>query len=360
MGRRHLRPVPRRGRRAGPWPGRGGHPAWPRVGLMSRTRYEWTLIDYAIWSVGAVTVPVYETSSAEQVRWMLEDSGAVAAVRRDRRARAAGRRRPRLTCRPHRGVAHRQRGPRPAPRAGRDGRRGRHRRAAAHLDRQRCRHDHLHQRHDRPAQGLRADPPQPALRHHQRGAGAARPVPRGRLDTALPSAGPLVRPADPDRHGAGPRHDGAPGRHQDAGRRPQVVPADVPALGAAGVREGAHRRPSSGPRPTARAASSPRPSRWRSPYSTALEGRRPRASACGCSTPSTTSWSTASCGPRSAAMHTGRSPAAPRSAPGSRTSSAASASPSTRATASPRPRPRSRSTWRAPPGSAPSAGRCPA
>ena len=50
-----------------------------RVGLMSRTRYEWTLIDYAIWSVGAVTVPIYETSSAEQVRWILEDSGAVAA-----------------------------------------------------------------------------------------------------------------------------------------------------------------------------------------------------------------------------------------------------------------------------------------
>jgi long-chain acyl-CoA synthetase len=49
-----------------------------RVGLMSRTRYEWTLIDYAIWSVGAVTVPVYETSSAEQVAWILEDSGAVA------------------------------------------------------------------------------------------------------------------------------------------------------------------------------------------------------------------------------------------------------------------------------------------
>jgi long-chain acyl-CoA synthetase len=49
-----------------------------RVGLMSRTRYEWTLIDYAIWSVGAVTVPVYETSSAEQVHWILEDSGAVA------------------------------------------------------------------------------------------------------------------------------------------------------------------------------------------------------------------------------------------------------------------------------------------
>jgi long-chain acyl-CoA synthetase len=49
-----------------------------RVGLMSRTRYEWTLIDYAIWAAGAVTVPIYETSSAEQVAWILSDSGAVA------------------------------------------------------------------------------------------------------------------------------------------------------------------------------------------------------------------------------------------------------------------------------------------
>jgi long-chain acyl-CoA synthetase len=47
-----------------------------RVALMSRTRYEWTLIDYAIWSAGAVTVPIYETSSAEQVEWILGDSGA--------------------------------------------------------------------------------------------------------------------------------------------------------------------------------------------------------------------------------------------------------------------------------------------
>ena len=49
-----------------------------RVALMSRTRYEWTLIDYACWAAGAVTVPVYETSSAEQVEWILRDSGAVA------------------------------------------------------------------------------------------------------------------------------------------------------------------------------------------------------------------------------------------------------------------------------------------
>ena len=47
-----------------------------RVALMSHTRYEWTLIDYAIWAAGAVTVPVYETSSAEQAEWILSDSGA--------------------------------------------------------------------------------------------------------------------------------------------------------------------------------------------------------------------------------------------------------------------------------------------
>ncbi len=51
-----------------------------RVALMSRTRYEWTVTDYAIWAAGAVTVPVYETSSAEQVEWILSDSGATALI----------------------------------------------------------------------------------------------------------------------------------------------------------------------------------------------------------------------------------------------------------------------------------------
>ena len=55
-----------------------GVKAGDRVALMSRTRYEWTLIDYAIWTAGAVTVPVYETSSAEQTEWILSDSGASA------------------------------------------------------------------------------------------------------------------------------------------------------------------------------------------------------------------------------------------------------------------------------------------
>ncbi len=57
-----------------------GVQAGDRVGLMSKTRYEWTLVDYAIWTAGAVTVPIYETSSAEQVQWNLGDSGAVAVV----------------------------------------------------------------------------------------------------------------------------------------------------------------------------------------------------------------------------------------------------------------------------------------
>ncbi|MDT0381508.1 AMP-binding protein [Streptomyces sp. DSM 42041] len=45
-----------------------------RVALMSRTRYEWEVLDFAIWAAGGVTVPVYATSSAQQVAWILEDS----------------------------------------------------------------------------------------------------------------------------------------------------------------------------------------------------------------------------------------------------------------------------------------------
>jgi len=51
-----------------------------RVALLSSTRYEWTVLDYAIWWAGAVGVPVYETSSASQVGWILGDSGAAAVV----------------------------------------------------------------------------------------------------------------------------------------------------------------------------------------------------------------------------------------------------------------------------------------
>ena len=55
------------------------HPG-DRVALISKTRYEWTVLDYAIWFAGAVSVPIYETSSDEQVEWILADSGAVLVV----------------------------------------------------------------------------------------------------------------------------------------------------------------------------------------------------------------------------------------------------------------------------------------
>ncbi|NKS63371.1 AMP-binding protein [Rhodococcus hoagii] len=51
-----------------------------RVVLLSATRFEWTLFDFAIWAAGAVSVPIYDSSSPEQVQWIVEDSGAVLAI----------------------------------------------------------------------------------------------------------------------------------------------------------------------------------------------------------------------------------------------------------------------------------------
>ncbi|MBA4863272.1 AMP-binding protein [Streptomyces sp. PSKA54] len=51
-----------------------------RVAIMSRTRYEWTLFDFALWTIGAQVVPVYPTSSAEQVFWMMHDAQVTAAM----------------------------------------------------------------------------------------------------------------------------------------------------------------------------------------------------------------------------------------------------------------------------------------
>lgn len=54
-----------------------------KIGLMCKTRYEWTLIDFATWFAGAVLVPIYETSSPAQVQWNMSDSGAVAVIVED-------------------------------------------------------------------------------------------------------------------------------------------------------------------------------------------------------------------------------------------------------------------------------------
>jgi long-chain acyl-CoA synthetase len=57
----------------------GGITAGDRVGIMARTCYEWTLVDFAIWFAGGVSVPIYETSSPSQVAWNLGNSRAIAA-----------------------------------------------------------------------------------------------------------------------------------------------------------------------------------------------------------------------------------------------------------------------------------------
>jgi len=51
-----------------------------KIGMMCKTRYEWSLLDFATWFAGAVLVPVYETSSPSQIHWDLSDSGAIAMV----------------------------------------------------------------------------------------------------------------------------------------------------------------------------------------------------------------------------------------------------------------------------------------
>ncbi|REE03377.1 AMP-dependent synthetase/ligase [Citricoccus nitrophenolicus] len=57
-----------------------GLEAGDRIGIMSPTRYEWTLVDFAIWYAGAVTVPIYETSSPSQVAWIVSDANVRAVV----------------------------------------------------------------------------------------------------------------------------------------------------------------------------------------------------------------------------------------------------------------------------------------
>ncbi|MBX3311914.1 MAG: AMP-binding protein, partial [Microbacteriaceae bacterium] len=50
------------------------------IGFMGKTHYDWTLLDFAIWYAGAIMVPIYDTSSAKQIQWILSDSGSVAMI----------------------------------------------------------------------------------------------------------------------------------------------------------------------------------------------------------------------------------------------------------------------------------------
>ncbi|MCW2947710.1 MAG: AMP-dependent synthetase and ligase [Actinoallomurus sp.] len=73
-----------------------------RVAIMSRTHYEWTVADYAIWTAGGVAVPIYETSSASQIEWIVGDSGAKAIfIESDEHEKAVGSVRDRLSALVH-------------------------------------------------------------------------------------------------------------------------------------------------------------------------------------------------------------------------------------------------------------------
>ena len=216
-----------------------------RVRLMSRTRYEWTLVDYALWSIGAVTVPVYDTSSADQVEWILVDSGAVGCV-----VETGG----------HAALLTGLRDRLPAlgriwqidagdlialVGAGRvvDETQVQARREAvsgAGGD------DRLHQRHDRPAEGLRADPPQRPVRRRWCRRGVAGVVASGCVDRPVPAAGARVRPANPGGNGVHAGDHGAQRRPwRGAGPDPRVPP-DVHPRGAPRVREDAQPGPARG------------------------------------------------------------------------------------------------------------------
>ena len=251
-----------------------------RVALISKTRYEWTLLDYAIWFAGAATVPVYETSSAEQIGWILADSGAKAVVAegKEHLARVSEARQSgagddlnhvwsiddnAVGVLGRLGPGHLRRGPRGASYVG-------------HAPRPR--HADLHQRDDRPPQGLHAHPRQLHVRAGRRDRRAAPPLRhRGRLDAALPAAGPRLRPDHPGRR----RQEAGPPRpqrrHQEPPGRPRGLPADVHPGRPPRLREGLQQRLPA--RHGRRPRQDLRPRRRDRHRLVARPGRRPRAAA---------------------------------------------------------------------------------
>ena len=315
-----------------------------RVAVLSATRYEWPIIDFAILSVGALTVPIYETSSAEQIKFVLGDSGAVLVfAETDAHAdkieqlkgdlpdlrkvfRIEGSETAALDALTETGKA--------TDRAELDARLA----AIKSAD---------------PAtliytSGTTGRPKGCQLTHANlvyeiRGAKASFPtlLDKGeRLLVFLPLAHVLARAitiAAFVEQGDARIHQ----RHQEPRADVRGVQADAGGLGAASLREGLqHRRAE---RPQRRQGPDLRD---RGEHRDRVEpGARTAAVRVCCCAPSTRcsiGWSTASCAPPSAATAMRRSPAAHRLARGSATSTAVSASPSTRATASPRPARRSR------------------
>ena len=307
--------------------------AGDRVAIMSHTRYEWTLLDYALWSVGAVVVPIYETSSAEQAEWILSDSAARAVIVETEafdaddlgRPRPAARARARLAAAGGPGQADRRqlrRQRRDRRRAGDRGRRGR------------SGHDHLHLGHHRAAQGVRAHPREPAQRRPQRVHGAAGRHRRRRSTRRRCCSCRSRTCSRGSSRSAAWRPGIVLGHCADMGNLLPELASFQPTfvLAVPRVFEKVYNGAESKAEADGKGKIFARAAATAVAYSEALDSGPAPRSGCGPSTPSSTGWSTTSCGPPWAGGPTWRFPAGRRSRRGSGTSSAGSASPSSRAT----------------------------
>ena len=197
---------------------------------------------------------------------------------------------------------------------------GGRRAAGARAERRRPRHDHLHQRHHRPAQGLRADPPQ-----HVRPTSPTRSPActdlfhEGALDAALPAAGALVRPADPDRRACRP--GSRIGHTADVKNLVDDLQAFQPTfvlVGAAGVREGLQHGAKQRAHADGKGAHlRPGRARSRSPTARRWTTGRPRARAAAAARALRPAGLRQAARRARRALHATRSPAARRSARGS-------------------------------------------
>ena len=219
-----------------------------RVGLISPTRYEWTLLDYALWAAGAVTLPIYETSSSDQVEWCLSDSGAKGVI---------------VESDEHRAIVENLRDKLPELEHvwqidGADGAVSALRDAGAGVDDATLEERRTSVHADDLAtliytSGTTGRPKGCEITHRNllvRGARRRRHVlgPHGarELDAAVPPARAHLRPRHPVRRDGVPLHDRPLRRHEEAHHRAAPLPARLPALGAARVREGLQRRQGQG------------------------------------------------------------------------------------------------------------------
>ena len=300
----------------------GGLTPGETVAVMSGTRYEWTVVDFAIWFAGGVTVPIYETSSASQIEWILHDSGARRDLRRRRGQGGPGPRGPgqlrpaRRLCAARGADGLRRRRPQPRQ-PGRRGHRRRRRRAGTAPVRGRPRGrrlPRLHLRHHRPAQGLRNHARQlrPGGQEH-RAVPAGDPAAAPHPDPDVPAAGPRPGPRRPGDLPQRRDHRGPHRQRQGAAGGPGQLQAHLPAGGAPDLREGLRRR-----RPQGRPGREGAPVRvGRRSRHRLLQGarrrrpghrHRPRAGGSAPGTPSSTGCCTPSCARPSAASWATRSP----------------------------------------------------